>query len=82
MCRRAVNGIPQNSEFTSSDGIIHIAKGSFYDKDLCFFLMGRYHYYFSRWFIGFHLTLLKHGFGAISVSVKTKSDGHLKMAVE
>ena len=70
MCRRAVNGIPYKSEVTSLDSAIHIAKGSFYDKDLCFFLTGGHHYYFSWWFVGSHLTQLKHGFGAISVLVK------------
>ena len=59
----------------SSDGAIPVAKVSFYDKDLCFFLMGGHRYYFSQWFVGSCLTRLKHGFGAISVSVKTKSDG-------
>ena len=54
---------------------IRIAKGSFYNKDLCFFLTGGQHYYFSRWFMGSRLTQLKHGSSAISVLVKTKSDG-------
>ena len=82
MCHRAVNRIPYNSECMSSDGTICIADGSFYNKDLCFFLMGGHLYYFSRWFVGSHLTRLKHGFGTNSVSVKTKSDGHLTMAVK
>ena len=37
----------------SSDGTIHIAKGSFYDEDLYFFLTGRHFYYFHlavHWF--------------------------------
>ena len=65
-----------------SDSAIRIAKGSFYDKDLCFFLTGGHHYYFSWWFIGFRLTRLKHGGGAISVSVKTKLDSCPTMAVK
>ena len=66
----------------SSDGTIHVAKGSFYDEDLCFFLTGGHHYYFSQWFVGSHLTQLKHSGSAISVSVKTKSDGCLMTAVK
>ena len=49
----------------------------FYNEDLYFFLTDGHHYYFSQWFIGSHLTWLKHGFSAISVWVKTKSDSHL-----
>ena len=64
------------------DGAIRVARDSFYDEDLCFFLTGRHHYYFSWQFIGSHLTWLKHGFCAISVSVKTKSDGRPMMAVK
>ena len=64
------------------DGAICVARGSFYDEDLSFFLMGGHHYYFSRQFVGSHLTWLKHSFGAISVSVKTKSDGRPMMAVK
>ena len=66
----------------SSHGAICVARGSFYDEDLCFFLTGRHHYYFSQQFIGSHLTWLKHGFGAINVLVKTKSDGHPMTAVK
>ena len=36
-------------------------------------------YYFYRQFIGSHLTRLEHGFGRISVSVKTKSDNGSEM---
>ena len=49
---------------------IHVAKGSFYDKDLCFFLTGGHHYYFPWQFVGSHLPRLKHGIGSISVLVK------------
>ena len=66
----------------STDGATHVAKGSFYDEDLCFFLTGGHHYYFSQWYVGFRLTWLKHGGGSISVSVKIKSDSHLMMAVK
>ena len=66
----------------SSDDVICVAKGSFYDEDLCFFLMGGHRYYFSWQFVGFRLTQLKHGGGAISVSVKTKSDSHPMTAVK
>ena len=66
----------------SSDSATGVAKGSFYDEDLCFFLMGRHHYYFSWWFIGSCLTWLKHGGDAISALVKTKSDSHPMMAVK
>ena len=64
------------------DGAIREAKGSFYDEDLCFFLTGRPRYYFSWQFVGSHLTQLKHGFGTISVSVKTKSDGRPMMTAK
>ena len=56
--------------------------GSFYDEDLCFFLMGGHLYYFSWQFIGSHLTWLKHGIGTISILVKTKLDSRLMMAVK
>ena len=65
-----------------SNGTTRVAKGSFYDEDLCFFLMGGHHYYFSQQFVGFRLTRLKHGGGTISVLVKTKSDSHPTMAVK
>ena len=66
----------------SLDSTICIAKVSFYDEDLCFFLMGGQCYYFTRQFVGSRLTQLKHGSGAISVSVKTKSNGCLMTAVK
>ena len=82
MCHRAVNEILKNSEVMSSDSTICIAKGSFYNEDLCFFLTGGQHYYFSQQFVGSHLTRLKHGFGTISVLVKTKLDSCPMMAVK
>ena len=45
----------------SSDGAIRVAKGSFYDEDLCFFLQAVLPA--VRWF----LSWLKQGYGAISV---------------
>ena len=52
------------------DGDIRIAKGSFYDEDLCFFLTGGHSYYFPQQFVGSCLTRLKHGISTISVLVK------------